>query len=392
MIMAKRDYYEILGLDKSASDDAIKRAYRKVAMKFHPDKNPGDAAAEEKFKEAAEAYSVLSDQEKKARYDRLGHAAFEAYGNQAGAYGGRGGMNVEDIFEQFGDVFGRGGSPFESFFGGGGGQSRGRGQRGNNLRIKVKLSLAEIAKGVTKKLKVNKRINCNSCHGSGAESSSSISTCSTCHGSGFVRQIRSTFLGQMQTTTSCPACNGSGQTITKKCKTCQGSGSMQGEEVIEVRVPAGVADGMQLSLMGKGNAGMQGGPPGDLLIQVEEEPHEHFSRDGNNLMYDLYLNFADAALGASMEIPTLESMARITIPAGTQSGKIFRLRDKGLPELQSNRMGDMLVHVNIWTPVNLSPDEKALLTKLRESPNFKPAPQKSEKGFFQRMREYFSGN
>ncbi len=388
--MAKRDYYEILGVDKSASDEAIKKAYRKVAMKYHPDKNPGDTAAEEKFKEAAEAYSVLSDPDKKARYDRMGHAAFEAYGQQASGQGYRY-QNVEDIFEQFGDIFGRGGSPFESFFGGGQ-QRRAQGQRGNNLRIKVKLTLEEIAKGVTKKIKVNKKITCKTCSGSGAENSSSVNTCNTCHGSGYVRQIRSTFLGQMQTTTTCPACNGSGQQITSKCKSCNGLGANQGEEVLEIKVPAGVADGMQLSLMGKGNAGLQGGPPGDLLIQIEEETHEHFNRDGNNLIYDLYLNFADAALGASLEIPTLEGMARISVPAGTQSGKIFRLRDKGLPELQSNRMGDLLVHVNIWTPKSLSSEEKAILQKLKESPNFKPSPQQSEKGFFHRMREYFSGN
>lgn len=387
--MAKRDYYEILGVPKNAEDNAIKKAYRKIAMKYHPDRNPDDKSAEDKFKEAAEAYEILSDADKRARYDRFGHAGVSQ--NAGGGFGGSGGMTMEDIFSQFGDIFGDGGSPFESFFGGSGGsRTRARGKRGTNLRVKVKLTLEEIANGVNKKIKVKKQVNCKTCDGSGAKDSNSVSTCSTCRGSGYVRQVRSTFLGQMQTTVACPNCNGSGQMITAKCGTCRGEGRTVGEDTIELDIPAGVAEGMQLSLQGKGNSGSMGGPNGDLLVSIVEIEHPRLQRDGMNLIFELYLNFADAALGTSVEVPTIEGKVKIKIPAGTQAGKIFRLKGKGLPAVQSYGKGDQLIHTSIWTPKKLNDEERKLLEKLRKMPNFDPQPGKSEKGFFDKMKDYFT--
>lgn len=380
--MAKRDYYDILGVARNASADEIKKAYRKLAIKFHPDKNPGDKEAEEKFKEAAEAYEVLSNQEKRQRYDQFGHAG------PAGGFGG-GSMNMEDIFSQFGDIFG-GGSPFESFFGGGG-QSRGgrRVQRGSNLRIKVKLTLSEIANGVEKKIKVSKSVHCQTCDGTGARDKSSFHTCSTCGGSGAVRRVTNTILGQMQTTSTCPTCNGEGTQITSKCNVCHGDGVVRGEETISINIPAGVSEGMQLSMSGKGNAAPRGGIPGDLIILVEEVPHETLKREGNNVIFDLHISFADAALGSSVEVPTIDGKAKIKIEPGTQGGKILRLKGKGVPEVNSYHRGDQLIYVNIWTPKALSREERDLLEKLAESPNFKPQPGKHEKSFFDRMKEYF---
>ena len=380
--MAKRDYYEVLGVGKNADESTVKKAYRKIAMKYHPDRNPDNKEAEEKFKEAAEAYEVLSDADKKARYDRFGHAGLSGGGGFSG-----GGMSMDDIFQQFGDIFGD--SPFESFFGSRGGQQRSSGQRGSNLRIRVGLTLEEIANGVTKKIKVKKRVNCDQCSGSGAKDKHSVKTCSTCGGSGYVRQVRSTFLGQMQTTTVCPTCSGAGKQITDACTKCKGDGRMMGTETIEIEIPGGVEDGMQLSMRGRGNAGLKGGPAGDLLINIEEKQHPHLKRDGKNLIYDLYLNFADAALGTSVEVPTITGKVKIKIPSGTQGGKIFRLKQKGLPSVQSYGKGDQLIHVNIWTPKKMSDSEKKMMESIRDSVNFKPQPGKSDKGFFERMKDYF---
>ncbi|MBK9013254.1 MAG: molecular chaperone DnaJ [Saprospiraceae bacterium] len=395
--MAKRDYYEVLGVAKSADADTIKKAYRKKALEFHPDRNPGDKAAEDKFKEAAEAYEMLSNPDKKAKYDRYGHAGVDPnMGGGGFRGGGPGGMTMEDIFSQFGDIFGGGGgggSPFDEFFRGGqqrGGGGRPQGQRGSNLRIKVKLTLEEIATGVSKKIKVNKQVHCQTCGGSGAKDKSSVQTCGTCRGSGYVRQVRSTFLGQMQTTTTCPTCQGSGETITANCPTCKGDGRTYAEETIDINIPAGVSEGMQLSLGGKGNAGAKGGPNGDLLINIEEITHEHLQRDGLNIIHDLHLNFVDAALGISVEVPTIEGLVKIKVPEGTQAGKIFRLKGKGLPSVQSYERGDQLIQVNVWTPKKLTDEERKILEKLRLSPNFKPAPEKGERGFFDKMKDYFS--
>ncbi len=383
--MAKRDYYDVLGVAKGASADEIKKAYRKLAIKYHPDKNPGDKEAEEKFKEAAEAYEVLSNAEKKQRYDQFGHAGTSG----AGGYGG-GHMNMEDIFSQFGDIFG-GGSPFESFFGGGHGGGGGgrRVARGSNLRIKVKLTLEEIAKGAEKKIKVNKQVACTTCDGTGAKDRSSVQTCKTCGGSGAVRKVTNTILGQMQTTSTCPTCNGTGTQITAKCNLCHGDGVVRGEETISINIPAGVSEGMQLSMGGKGNAAPNGGIPGDLIILIEEVPHETLKREGNNVVYDLHISFTEAALGASVEVPTIDGKAKIKIEPGTQGGKILRLKGKGIPEVNSYHKGDQLIYVNIWTPKALAKEERDLLEKLQNSPNFKPQPGKHEKSFFERMREYF---
>lgn len=390
--MAKRDFYEILGVPKGADEAAIKKAYRKTAMKYHPDRNPDNKEAEDKFKEAAEAYEILSDAQKRARYDRYGHAGVGGNAGGGGFHGGQGGMTMEDIFSQFGDVFGGGGgSPFGSFFGGGGGgQRRPAGERGSNLRIKVKMTLEEIANGVTKKIKVKKQITCKTCSGSGAKNSSSVATCTTCNGAGHVRRVSSTFLGQMQTTVSCPTCSGSGQMVTDKCKSCAGDGREYGEETISIEIPAGVGDGMQLSMRGKGNAGKKGGSNGDLLINIEEVEDDFLKRDGSNLIYELYVNFADAALGTSVEVPTIEAKVRIKIPAGTQAGKIFRLKGKGLPSVQSYGRGDQLIHVNIWTPKKLNNDERKLLEKMKNMPNFQPNPEKGERGWFDKMKDYFN--
>jgi molecular chaperone DnaJ len=389
--MSKRDFYEILGVSKSASADEIKKAYRKTAMQFHPDRNPGDKAAEEKFKEAAEAYEILSDADKKAKYDRYGHAAFGP-GTGGGNYGGGAGMNMDDIFSQFGDIFGD--DMFGSFFGGGGrqrgGGGRQRGTRGSNLRIKLKLNYEEIAKGVTKNVKVKKHVVCSTCTGSGAKDKNSSQSCSTCGGSGQVRKVTSTFLGQMQTVSTCPSCNGEGTTITAKCGSCKGEGRVYGEETISIEIPAGVQEGMQLSMSGKGNAGERGGPNGDLIIQIEEESHEELHRDGLNVAYDLYITFPDAVFGTQVEVPTIDGRAKIKIPAGTQSGKIFRLKGKGFPEVQGYHRGDQLINVNVWTPQSLSAEEKQALEKFNSSSNFKPNPAKGEKSFFDRVKEAFS--
>ncbi|WP_300604896.1 molecular chaperone DnaJ [Niabella sp.] len=387
--MSKRDYYEVLGVSKSASAEEIKKSYRKVAMQFHPDRNPGDKAAEDKFKEAAEAYEILSDADKRAQYDRFGHAGVS--GNNGRGFGG--GMNMDDIFSQFGDVFGE--DLFGSFFGGGRGGGRqgqrARGVRGSNLRVKLKLSYEEIAKGVTKNIKVKKYVSCTTCGGSGAKDKGSVQTCSTCQGSGQVRRVQNTFLGQMQTVTTCPTCNGEGTTITAKCGSCKGEGRVYAEETITIDVPAGVQAGMQLSVSGKGNAGERGGAAGDLIVLIEEEAHKELHREGLNVAYDLHISFTDAVFGTNLEVPTIDGRAKIKIPPGTQSGKIFRLKGKGFPNVHSHyEKGDQLIQVNVWTPQQLTDEEKALLDKLSESSNLKPQPEKAEKGFFDKIRDLFS--
>lgn len=375
----KRDYYEVLGVAKTAAGDEIKKAYRKVAIKYHPDKNPDDPSAEDKFKEAAEAYEVLSDEQKRARYDRFGHQ---------GVGGNGGGPNMEDIFSQFGDIFGGGG--FEGFFGGGGrGQGGRRVRKGSNLRIKLKLDLEEVANGVEKKIKVKRYVACAPCSGTGAKNGTDLKDCSTCHGQGQVKRVVNTMLGQMVSSSTCPTCNGEGKVVTSKCDVCHGEGRQLQEEIIPINIPAGVAEGMQLSMSGKGNYPERGGVPGDLLIQIEEEPHEVLRRDGNNIMYEQYISFVDAALGANIEVPTIEGKVKIKVDPGTQPGKILRLRGKGIKDLNGYGRGDQLIHLNVWTPKNVTGEERELLERLRDSRNFTPNPGKNDKGFFEKVKEYF---
>ena len=346
-----------------------------MAIKYHPDKNPDDSTAEAKFKEAAEAYEVLSDPNKRARYDQYGHAGLG--GAAGGGFGG--GMNMEDIFSQFGDIFG---GHFGGGFGGGGfgNQGRRRVVKGSNLRVRLTLTLEEVANGVHKKIKVKKLVNAEG---------TTTKTCTQCGGSGQITKITSTFLGQMQTTATCPTCHGDGQMIDQKAPGSDANGQTRKEEVIEVDIPAGVEDGMQLSVRGAGNEGPKGGVPGDLLVVIEVKEHEELVREGRNLHYDLFLNFADLALGTSVEIPTTSGKVKVNIPAGTEAGKILRLRGKGLPEVNSYGTGDIRIHVNIWTPKKLSKEEKSILEKLRDSENFKPQKNSGQKSFFSRMKEYF---
>src|SRR6185437_14474428 len=381
--MAKKDFYEILGVGKNASADEIKKAYRQKALQFHPDRNPGNKEAEEKFKEAAEAYEVLSDANKKSRYDQFGHAGVGSSAASDGGMGGFGGaqgfggMDMNDIFSRFGDIFGDFG------FGGGGGGGR-QMNRGQNLRVKLKLTLQEIANGVEKKIKVNKHIGCKECRGTGAAKGSGFNTCNTCHGSGYVTRVQKTFIGQIQSTAPCPTCHGEGKIITDKCKVCHGQGIVSSEEVITVRIPAGVENGMQLSLAGQGNAAIRGGVPGDLIVLIEEIEDDLLKRNGNDLYYEHYINIADAALGCNIEVPTLDGKAKVKIDAGTQSGKILRLKGKGLPSVNSYGRGDLLVNVSIWTPQSLSSEEKKLMETLKKSANFAPHPDKRGKSFRER--------
>jgi molecular chaperone DnaJ len=382
--MEKRDFYEVLGVSKGATKEEIKKAYRKQALKYHPDKNPGDKKAEENFKEAAAAYEVLSNDEKRARYDRFGHAGLGGAGN---GFGGAG-MTMEDIFSSFGDIFG------DAFggFGGFGGSRRSSGRRinkGTNLRVKVKLTLQEVSSGTEKKIKVNKYVTCNSCSGSGAADQNSMSTCSTCRGSGHVTRVTNTLLGQMQTTSVCPSCNGDGKMITKKCASCYGEGIMQQEDIIKINIPAGVSRGMQMNVEGKGNAARRGGINGDLLVVIDEEDHTELIREGNDLIYNLFISIPDSILGTHVEVPTVDNNVKIKIEPGTQPGKILRLRGKGLPEVNGYGRGDLLVNVNVWIPKSLSREETKTIEKLRESDSFIPNPDKDDKNFFERMRGYF---
>jgi molecular chaperone DnaJ len=381
--MAKRDYYEVLGVEKSASANDIKKAYRKLAIQYHPDKNPGDKEAEEKFKEAAEAYSVLSDPDKKARYDQFGH---EGLGGAAGGGFSGAGMDMNDIFSMFGDIFGgRGGF---GGFGGFGGSSAGPQKfRGSDQRVKVKLTLQEIASGVTKKFKLKKYVKCTHCGGTGAEGNAT-ETCPDCNGTGRVVRTQQSFFGMMRSEVACPRCNGEGKIIKNKCPHCNGDGIVMGEEGVEVQIPAGVVEGMQLSMRGKGNAGKRNGINGDLLILVEEEQHPTLIRDENDLIFNLLLDIPTAALGGFAEIPTIEGKAKVTIDPGTQPGKVLRLRGKGLPSLNGYGKGDIVVNVSVYIPETLSKDEKKAIEKFRESDNFRPGESIKEK-IFRRFRNFF---
>jgi len=381
--VTKRDYYEILGVSRNASPEEIKKAYRKMAIKFHPDKNPDDKASEDKFKEAAEAYEVLGEADKRSRYDQFGHDGLRNAGS------GFHEMNMDDIFSQFGDIFGSAFGGFGGFSGSSRGGQRRKVNRGTNLRVKVKLTLEEIATGVEKKLKVNKFINCTTCKGTGAKGGSSYHTCTTCHGTGQVTRVTNTFLGQMQTASTCPTCGGEGQIITDKCPACFGNGVEKGEEIITINIPAGVSEGIQLSVSGKGNAAARGGISGDLIIQIEEEKHAHLQRDGDNLIYEHYLSIPEAALGTTIEVHTLEGRAKVKIEPGTQSGRILRLKSKGLPTINAYGRGDLLVSIIVWVPRSLSKSEKDLMESLLGSENFRPNPNSKDRGFFERMKEYF---
>ena len=382
--MAKRDYYEVLGVQRNASAEELKKAYRKLAMQYHPDKNPGNKEAEEKFKEAAEAYDVLTNPDKKARYDQFGHAGM---GGSAGG-GFSGGFTMDDIFSRFGDIFEGFGFGGRSGFGGG---SRGRMvNRGSDIRIRVKLNLQEVAKGTEKKVKINKLNSCPDCGGKGALSAADIKTCPVCKGSGMTTRVTQTILGHMQTSAPCHACGGEGAVVAKPCPKCHGEGVVKDHEEIGFNIPRGVAEGMQLTVSGKGNAARRGGIAGDLLVVIEEEAHPDLQRDGNDLIYSLFISFADAALGTEIEVPTVDGRVKIKIDPGTQSGRILRLRAKGLPDVQGYGAGDLLVYVQVWIPVKLDRSEKETVEKLRDSPNLRPAPTKEDRNFFERMKKMFS--
>lgn len=377
--MSKKDFYEVLGINKNASPEEIKKAYRKKAIEFHPDKNPGDKQAEENFKTAAEAYEVLSDPDKKARYDRFGHDAFEA----SSGYGGGHHMNMDDIFSQFGDIFG---SAFGGSFGGGfsgfGGSSGGqRRVKGSNLRIKVKLTLEEIANGIEKKVKVKRKVQAPGVK---------YKTCSTCNGSGQVLKVTNTILGRMQTATTCNVCGGSGEMIESKPANSDAYGMIMQDDTVSIKIPAGVVDGMQLKVANKGNDAPGNGIPGDLIVAIEEQEHEFLKREGENLHYDLYISFPEAALGVSKEIETVTGKVRIKLDEGIQSGKILRLKGKGIPSINSYGNGDLLVHVNVWTPKNLNKEQKQFFEKYINDDSFKPKPDKGEKSFFEKVKDMFS--
>ena len=381
----KRDYYEVLGVSKTATPEELKKAYRKLALQYHPDRNPGDKEAEEKFKEAAEAYEVLSNPEKRQHYDQFGFAGM----NGAGGFNGQG-MSMDDIFSHFGDIFADFG--LGSIFGGGFGGSRSGGparERGGNIRVKVKMNLQEIEKGAKKKIKVSKYVPCEHCHGSGS-ADGATDTCPTCQGRGQVIRTVNSFLGQMQTASTCPNCGGTGKIIKNKCTHCHGDGIVKGEEVIEIDIPAGVAEGMQLTLRGKGGAGPHNGVNGDLYVLIEEEAHPDFERDGSNLIYSLFITVPEAILGTEVEVPTVSGKVRVKITPGTQSGKVLRLRGKGLPNVNGYGSGDLLVYVNVWIPKKVSKEDEKMLQELEKSENFKPNPDKDDRSFFKKLRDYFS--
>ena len=387
--MAKRDYYEVLGVDKSASADEIKKAYRKMAIKYHPDKNPGDKEAEEKFKEAAEAYSVLSDADKKAKYDQFGHAGVEGAGPDfSGGFG-----NLNDILNDlFGGAFGGGFGGFSGFGGGFGGGSRPqqRVYRGRDIRVRVKLTLEEIAKGVEKEISIEKNVPCTECGGKGAKNSSDIQTCPACKGTGQVQRVVNSFLGQTVTYSTCQQCGGEGKIIKNPCRTCGGTGLVRKRETIKVKIPAGVEAGMQLTLQGEGHAAKNNGINGDLLVVIEEHEHPDLKREGNNLYYTKIISVTDAILGAEVTVPCLDGEQKIKIDAGTQSGEVMRLRGKGLPSVNGyGGTGDMFVKIAVWIPKRLSRDEKAIVESLRDKDGFKPNPSKEDKSFFDRLKDLF---
>jgi len=381
--MAKQDFYEILGLSKSATQAEIKKGYRKMAIKYHPDKNPDDKTAEENFKKAAEAYEVLSDENKKARYDQYGHAAFDGPQGGGGGFGG-GGMNMDDIFSQFGDIFGGGGGGFGGGFGGfggGGGQRQAR-VKGSNMRIRVKLTLEEIAKGVEKKVKVRRKVQADGV---------TYKTCTTCNGSGQQMRVTNTILGRMQTATTCSTCGGAGEIISSKPNGADAQGLIVKEETVPINIPAGVTEGVQLKVGGKGNeAPGKNSIAGDLLVLIEEIPHEVLKREGTNIHYDLYVNFSEAVLGTSKEVDTVTGKVKIKIEAGTQSGKILRLKGKGLPSIERYGTGDFLIHINVWTPQELNKEQKQFFDKMSTNENFRPSPNKSDKSFFEKVKDMFS--
>lgn len=387
--MDKQDFYEILEVAKTASTEEIKKAYRKKAIQYHPDKNPGDKQAEENFKKAAEAYEILSNPDKRARYDRFGHAGLSG----AGGFGAGGhDMSFDDIFSRFGDIFEDafgGGNPFGSFFGGGGARRQQNVNRGTNLRVTVKLTLEEIANGTTKKIKVKKYIACKDCNGNGEKNGHSSKTCPTCNGKGTQVRIVNTIMGQMQTSSTCSQCNGSGKIILEKCNVCYGEGIISGEETIEIKIPAGVHEGVQLSMSGKGNAARRGGINGDLLILINEIKHEHFIREDNDLIYNLFISIPDAILGTHVEVPTLQGKAKIKIEPGSQSGKVLRLRSKGLPDINGYSKGDLMVRINVFIPNSINKEDKILLQKMQESDSFNPENKKHE-SIFDRLKGYFS--
>ena len=387
----KRDYYEVLGVEKNADAETIKKAYRKAAIKYHPDKNPGDKEAEDKFKEAAEAYDVLSNDEKRARYDRFGHAGMNGAGG-AGGFGGfgGGGFSMEDIFEQFGDIFG---GAFGGGFGGfGGGRSRQRRQnRGTDIRVTVKLTLKEISEGVTKKLKISKNIACSECSGTGAKSGSGYSTCTKCGGSGYVITVQNSFFGRMQTQSVCPDCQGEGRILKERCSKCGGEGTERGQEIVEVNIPAGVAEGMALKVESKGNAARRGGVNGDLIVVIEEIDDPQLMRDGNDLVHTLNITATTAILGGEVEVPTIDGRVRIKIAQGTHAGKVLRLRGKGLPSVNGMGRGDIKVIVDITIPTELTKQERELVEKLDKMPHFKQAEKLENQNILERMKSFFRG-
>ncbi len=380
--MAKRDYYEILGVEKNASKEDLKKAYRKLAMQYHPDRNPDNKEAEEMFKEAAEAYEILSDDDKKARYDRFGHEGVRNSG-----FGGQGFSDVNDIFSHFSDIFG-GGSIFEDFFGGG--QQRGRGRRrsqgspGSDLKVTLKLTMEEIAAGVNKKIKIKKLVSCHSCGGSGAEAGTSNKTCPVCQGSGEVKTVSRSVFGQFVNVSACSNCNGEGSVVDVPCKKCMGDGRVNEEVTVSINVPGGVHEGSYMTMRGEGNSGKRGGQPGDIIVIFQEIPHEYFTRDGDDIIYDLYISYPHAVLGVEVEVPTLNGKARLKIDAGTPHGKFLKMRDKGIRHLNHSGSGDELVRVNIDIPRKLSSREKGLLKELAEQSAFKKVGAADERGFFRR--------